>query len=149
MSTTLQIRWNYFSNSCQIGLHFIRIGPINGIANKQDVCFMQIFFCAFQEASIFIVSFVLVLSFGTFSLQLFDGKEGRPKYPRRWVILPPFLQKYGEARELFIQLTIFCEPAAFEGLCFSFKDLILHQIFPLVLLYFCSMSQLLFRPDDV
>ncbi|EAZ10551.1 hypothetical protein OsJ_00385 [Oryza sativa Japonica Group] len=22
---------------------------------------------------------------------LFDGKEGRPKYPRRWVILPPFL----------------------------------------------------------
>lgn len=24
-------------------------------------------------------------------LQLFDGKEGRPKYPRRWVILPPFL----------------------------------------------------------
>jgi very-long-chain enoyl-CoA reductase len=33
----------------------------------------------------------------TFSLltlllvQLFDGKDGRPKYPRRWVILPPFL----------------------------------------------------------
>jgi hypothetical protein len=24
-------------------------------------------------------------------LQLFDGKDGRPKYPRRWVILPPFL----------------------------------------------------------
>ncbi|CAH9097525.1 unnamed protein product [Cuscuta europaea] len=23
--------------------------------------------------------------------KLFDGKEGRPKYPRRWVILPPFL----------------------------------------------------------
>ncbi|GFS31028.1 3-oxo-5-alpha-steroid 4-dehydrogenase family protein [Actinidia rufa] len=23
--------------------------------------------------------------------RLFDGKEGRPKYPRRWVILPPFL----------------------------------------------------------
>uniref|UniRef100_A0A0E0JE27 3-oxo-5-alpha-steroid 4-dehydrogenase C-terminal domain-containing protein n=1 Tax=Oryza punctata TaxID=4537 RepID=A0A0E0JE27_ORYPU len=22
---------------------------------------------------------------------LFDGKDGRPKYPRRWVILPPFL----------------------------------------------------------
>ncbi|XP_038877634.1 very-long-chain enoyl-CoA reductase-like [Benincasa hispida] len=22
--------------------------------------------------------------------KLFDGKEGRPKYPRRWVILPPF-----------------------------------------------------------
>ncbi|KGN54247.1 hypothetical protein Csa_017878 [Cucumis sativus] len=21
---------------------------------------------------------------------LLDGKEGRPKYPRRWVILPPF-----------------------------------------------------------
>ena len=24
-------------------------------------------------------------------LQLFDGKEGRPKYPRRWVIFPPLL----------------------------------------------------------
>lgn len=24
-------------------------------------------------------------------LQIFDGKEGRPRYPRRWVILPPFL----------------------------------------------------------
>ncbi|XP_061995574.1 very-long-chain enoyl-CoA reductase [Rosa rugosa] len=23
--------------------------------------------------------------------KLFDGKDGRPKYPRRWVILPPFL----------------------------------------------------------
>lgn len=23
--------------------------------------------------------------------KLFDGKEGREKYPRRWVILPPFL----------------------------------------------------------
>ncbi|XP_023514664.1 very-long-chain enoyl-CoA reductase-like [Cucurbita pepo subsp. pepo] len=23
--------------------------------------------------------------------KLFDGKEGRPRYPRRWVILPPFL----------------------------------------------------------
>ncbi|CAA6654960.1 unnamed protein product [Spirodela intermedia] len=23
--------------------------------------------------------------------KLFDGKEGRPKYPRRWVILPPFI----------------------------------------------------------
>ncbi|KAH0676714.1 hypothetical protein KY285_024515 [Solanum tuberosum] len=23
--------------------------------------------------------------------KLFDGKEGKPKYPRRWVILPPFL----------------------------------------------------------
>ncbi|KAL8232137.1 hypothetical protein R6Q57_001915 [Mikania cordata] len=23
--------------------------------------------------------------------RLFDGKEGRPKYPRRWIILPPFL----------------------------------------------------------
>lgn len=23
--------------------------------------------------------------------RLFDGKEGKPKYPRRWVILPPFL----------------------------------------------------------
>ncbi|KAF5794866.1 putative oxidoreductase [Helianthus annuus] len=23
--------------------------------------------------------------------KLFDGKEGRPKYPQRWVILPPFL----------------------------------------------------------
>ncbi|XP_047332333.1 very-long-chain enoyl-CoA reductase [Impatiens glandulifera] len=23
--------------------------------------------------------------------RLFDGKDGRPKYPRRWVILPPFL----------------------------------------------------------
>lgn len=23
--------------------------------------------------------------------QIFDGKDGRPKYPRRWVILPPFL----------------------------------------------------------
>ncbi|KAF8397502.1 hypothetical protein HHK36_016419 [Tetracentron sinense] len=23
--------------------------------------------------------------------KLFDGKQGRPKYPRRWVILPPFL----------------------------------------------------------
>ncbi|MCI11519.1 trans-23-enoyl-CoA reductase [Trifolium medium] len=22
---------------------------------------------------------------------MFDGKEGRPRYPRRWVILPPFL----------------------------------------------------------
>jgi very-long-chain enoyl-CoA reductase len=26
-----------------------------------------------------------------FLVQLFDGKDGRPKYPRRWVILPPFL----------------------------------------------------------
>lgn len=23
--------------------------------------------------------------------KIFDGKDGRPKYPRRWVILPPFL----------------------------------------------------------
>ncbi|KAG2447625.1 hypothetical protein HYH02_007543 [Chlamydomonas schloesseri] len=23
--------------------------------------------------------------------KLFDGKEGRPKYPRRWIIFPPFL----------------------------------------------------------
>lgn len=23
--------------------------------------------------------------------KIFDGKEGRPKYPRRWIILPPFL----------------------------------------------------------
>lgn len=23
--------------------------------------------------------------------KLFDGKDGRPKYPRRWVILPPFI----------------------------------------------------------
>ncbi|KAL9316103.1 hypothetical protein ACSQ67_017104 [Phaseolus vulgaris] len=23
--------------------------------------------------------------------KLFDGKEGRPRYPRRWIILPPFL----------------------------------------------------------
>lgn len=23
--------------------------------------------------------------------RLFDGKDGRPKYPQRWVILPPFL----------------------------------------------------------
>uniref|UniRef100_A0A5K1DU49 Uncharacterized protein n=1 Tax=Nymphaea colorata TaxID=210225 RepID=A0A5K1DU49_9MAGN len=22
---------------------------------------------------------------------MFDGKDGKPKYPRRWVILPPFL----------------------------------------------------------
>lgn len=26
-----------------------------------------------------------------FLLQLFDGKDGKPKYPWRWVILPPFL----------------------------------------------------------
>lgn len=24
------------------------------------------------------------------ALQTFDGKEGREKYPRRWVMLPPF-----------------------------------------------------------
>lgn len=22
--------------------------------------------------------------------QLFDGKDGRPKYPKRWIMLPPF-----------------------------------------------------------
>ncbi|KAE9451440.1 hypothetical protein C3L33_16686, partial [Rhododendron williamsianum] len=33
----------------------------------------------------------LRLTLYTVLWQLFDGKEGRPKYPRRWVILPPFL----------------------------------------------------------
>ncbi|KAJ8766043.1 hypothetical protein K2173_020559 [Erythroxylum novogranatense] len=28
---------------------------------------------------------------GYIFLMLFDGKDGRPEYPRRWVILPPFL----------------------------------------------------------
>ena len=23
-------------------------------------------------------------------LKLFDGKDGRPKYPKRWIMLPPF-----------------------------------------------------------
>lgn len=23
-------------------------------------------------------------------LQIFDGKDGREKYPRRWIMLPPF-----------------------------------------------------------
>lgn len=22
--------------------------------------------------------------------KLFDGKDGRPKYPKRWIMLPPF-----------------------------------------------------------
>jgi hypothetical protein len=36
-----------------------------------------------------------------FLVQLFDGKDGRPKYPRRWVILPPFLWRTGACRHFW------------------------------------------------
>jgi hypothetical protein len=26
----------------------------------------------------------------TVHAQIFDGKDGRPRYPKRWIMLPPF-----------------------------------------------------------
>eukprot|EP01018_Ginkgo_biloba_P034080 Gb_04447 [translate_table: standard] len=43
--------------------------------------------CRLKKASL---SYFQLLCGHPFSI-LFDGKDGRPKYPRRWVILPPFL----------------------------------------------------------
>jgi hypothetical protein len=33
-------------------------------------------------------------SFTKAHLQLFDSKDGKPKYPRRWVIIPSILVKW-------------------------------------------------------
>jgi hypothetical protein len=34
---------------------------------------------------------MLLLQLRIWCVQLFDGKDGRPKYPKRWVMFPPLL----------------------------------------------------------
>ena len=85
--TSITCIFSPYTNACIFSL-FTMIEHVFSLLPGVCIIYFIIYVCIFFVC---LSSYVFTIYICNFVLQLFDGKEGREKYPRRWVILPPFL----------------------------------------------------------